>query len=121
MNAVEIEQAISELAQKPFDVVEFPFAFLAAFGHKETTLKRLRTGNNNVSDVAGAAHLLVTAHKQMSATEAQINRLCDERLQVREIPLTNFCGIELRLDSTVKDSLTVAVTESATKATRKKT
>lgn len=53
MNAVEIEAALSELAQQPFDAAEFPFAFLAAFGNKETTLKRLRTGNNNASDVSG--------------------------------------------------------------------
>lgn len=51
MNAVEIEAALSELAQQPFAAVEFPFAFLAAFGNKDTTLKRLRTGNNNASDV----------------------------------------------------------------------
>jgi hypothetical protein len=51
MNAVEIEQAISDLADKPFDSVEFPFAFLEAFGNKDTALKRLRTGNNNTSDV----------------------------------------------------------------------
>ncbi|MDP2737767.1 MAG: hypothetical protein Q8O82_03425 [Pseudorhodobacter sp.] len=44
MNAVEIEQAISELAEKPFDRQEFPFQFLEAFGNKETTLKRLRQG-----------------------------------------------------------------------------
>ena len=42
MNAVEIEAAISELALQPFDAAEFPFAFLAAFGNKDTTLKRLR-------------------------------------------------------------------------------
>lgn len=53
MNAVEIEAAISELALQPFDATEFPFAFLAAFGNKETALKRLRTGNNNTSDVPG--------------------------------------------------------------------
>lgn len=53
MNAVEIESAISELAFQPFDAAEFPFAFLAAFGNKDTTLKRLRTGNNNTSDVPG--------------------------------------------------------------------
>jgi hypothetical protein len=41
MNAVEIEQAISDLAEKPFDPEEFPYAFLQAFGNKETTLKRL--------------------------------------------------------------------------------
>ncbi|WP_038092012.1 class I SAM-dependent DNA methyltransferase [Acidihalobacter prosperus] len=54
MNAVEIESALSELALQTFDAAEFPFAFLAAFGNKETTLKRLRTGNNNASDVPGA-------------------------------------------------------------------
>ncbi len=53
MNAVEIEAAISDLALQPFDAAEFPFAFLAAFGNKDTTLKRLRTGNNNASDVPG--------------------------------------------------------------------
>jgi hypothetical protein len=53
MNAVEIEAALSELALQPFDAEEFPFAFLAAFGNKDTTLKRLRTGNNNTSDVPG--------------------------------------------------------------------
>lgn len=53
MNAVEIEQALSDLALQPFDATEFPFAFLAAFGNKDTTLKRLRAGNNNTSDVPG--------------------------------------------------------------------
>ena len=53
MNAVEIEEAISDLALQAFDAQEFPFAFLAAFGNKDTTLKRLRTGNNNASDVNG--------------------------------------------------------------------
>jgi hypothetical protein len=53
MNAVEIEAAVSDLALQPFDAQEFPFAFLAAFGNKDTTLKRLRTGNNNASDVQG--------------------------------------------------------------------
>src|SRR5690606_41199227 len=53
MNAVEIEQAVTELAEQPFDPAEFPYAFLAAFGNKETTLKRLRTGATNKSDVGG--------------------------------------------------------------------
>lgn len=53
MNAVEIEQAISELAMQPFDAAEFPFRFLAAFGNKDVTLKRLRTGNSNASDMPG--------------------------------------------------------------------
>jgi hypothetical protein len=53
MNAVEIEEAISDLALQPFDAAEFSFEFLAAFGNKDTALKRLRTGNNNASDVPG--------------------------------------------------------------------
>lgn len=51
MNAVEIETAVSELAAQPFDAREFPFAFLEAFGNKPTTIKRLRKGNTNKSDV----------------------------------------------------------------------
>ena len=52
MNAVEIEQAISDLAAQPFVADEFPYEFLASFGIKDTTLKRLRAGNSNTSDVA---------------------------------------------------------------------
>ena len=53
MNAVEIEEAISALAEQTFDPAEFPFAFLQAFGNKETTLKRLRKGESNKSDIGG--------------------------------------------------------------------
>lgn len=53
MNAVEIEEAITALAELPFDAEEFPFAFLEAFGNKETTLKRLRKGESNKSDLGG--------------------------------------------------------------------
>lgn len=53
MNAVEIEEAISELALEAFDREEFPFAFLRAFGNKETTIKRLRAGTTNKSDLGG--------------------------------------------------------------------
>ena len=53
MNAVEIEEAVSALAEQPFVADEFPFAFLEAFGNKATTIKRLRTGASNRSDVDG--------------------------------------------------------------------
>lgn len=53
MNAVEIEEAISALAVAPFDGEEFPYAFLEAFGNKTTTIKRLRAGSSNKSDVGG--------------------------------------------------------------------
>ena len=34
MNAVEIEEAVSELAKCKFDPNEFPYQFLLAFGKK---------------------------------------------------------------------------------------
>ena len=79
MNAVEIEAAVSELAEQPFDREEFPYAFLMAFGNKETTIKRLRTGASNKSDVGGVLqtnniHLAVTSvgdvTKQLEALKA---------------------------------------------------
>jgi N-6 DNA Methylase len=53
MNAVEIEAAVSDLALQPFDAAEFPFAFLQAFGNKETTIRRLRSGASNKSGLGG--------------------------------------------------------------------
>jgi len=53
MNAVEIEEAVSRLAEQPFDPEEFPFAFLEAFGNKAATIKRLRVGSTNASDLPG--------------------------------------------------------------------
>lgn len=43
MNAVEIEEAVSELVSQPFDAEEFPFQFLKAFGAKETTIRACKT------------------------------------------------------------------------------
>lgn len=54
MNAVEIEEAISKLAEQPFDPEQFPYAFLEAFGNKPTTIRLLRSGNSNKSDIEGA-------------------------------------------------------------------
>ena len=73
MNAVEIEEAISALAEQTFDPTEFPFAFLQAFGNKETTLKRLRKGESNKSDVGGVLqtnniHIAVAAPGEVTKT-----------------------------------------------------
>lgn len=73
MNAVEIEQAISALAEQPFDGREFPYAFLQAFGNKETTLKRLRAGASNKSDLGGVLqtnniHIAVSAQGEVART-----------------------------------------------------
>jgi hypothetical protein len=53
VNAVEIEAAVADLACQPFDAAEFPFAFLEAFGNNATTIKMLRKGTRNHSDVEG--------------------------------------------------------------------
>jgi len=71
MNAVEIEQAITDLAAQPFDPAEFPYAFLEAFGNKATTIKRLRAGASNKSDLGGVLqtnniHILTCAAGQVT-------------------------------------------------------
>ena len=71
MNAVEIEEAISALAEQPFNAEEFPFAFLEAFGNKATTIKRLRSGASNKSDLDGVLqtnniHLQVCAEGEVT-------------------------------------------------------
>jgi hypothetical protein len=53
LNAVEIEEAVSLLAEQPFNTENFPYAFLEAFDNKETTIKRLRAGASNKSDFGG--------------------------------------------------------------------
>jgi hypothetical protein len=73
MNAVEIEEAVSRLAEAPFDPEEFPFAFLEAFGNKSTTIKRLKSGSSNQSDLGGVLqrnniHLKVCAEGAVAAT-----------------------------------------------------
>ena len=71
MNAVEIEQAITDLAEQPFDPANFPYAFLEAFGNKETTIKRLRAGASNKSDLGGVLqtnniHILICEAGQVT-------------------------------------------------------
>ena len=74
MNAVEIEEAISRLAEAPLDAANFPFSFLEAFGNKDTTIKRLRSGATNQSDLPGGilqrnnVHIKVCAEGQVTAT-----------------------------------------------------
>lgn len=78
MNAVEIEEAVTELAEKPFDAAEFPFQFLAAFGNKDATIKRLRAGSTNASDLPGGVlqrsniHIAVAAPGAVTQTLAAL-------------------------------------------------
>jgi hypothetical protein len=73
MNAVEIADAVSTLVEQPFDRDNFPFLFLEAFGNKETTLKKLRSGDSNKSDLGGVLqrsniHLKVCAPGEVTNT-----------------------------------------------------
>jgi hypothetical protein len=78
MNAVEIEEAVSDLVAQPFKAEHFPFQFLAAFGAKDTTLKRLRKGESNASDVLGGVlqrnniHLAVARPGEVGAALAAL-------------------------------------------------
>ena len=65
MNAVEVEEAVSALAERPFDPEEFLFSFLEAFGNKATTIKRLRAGASNKSDLGG---ILQTKHVHIAVS-----------------------------------------------------
>ena len=77
MNAVEIEEAVSALAGRPFEGGEFPFSFLSAFGNKTTTIKRLRSGASNSSDLGGVLqrsniHIKVCPKGEAAATLAAL-------------------------------------------------
>ena len=80
MNAVEIEEAVSRLAEAPFDSASFPCAFLEAFGNKETTLKRLRSGDSNQSDIPGGIlqrnniHIKACPEGEVTATLAALRQ-----------------------------------------------
>ncbi len=74
MNAVEIEEAISNLAEQEFDAASFPYAFLEAFGNKATTIKRLKSGSTNASDIEGGVlqrsniHIAVCTEGEVTTT-----------------------------------------------------
>jgi len=84
MNAVEIEAAVSELAVQPFNQAEFPFAFLAAFGNKKTTIDRLRKGNTNSSDVPNG----VLQRNNIHIATCDVDTVGETLTALRESPRT---------------------------------
>ncbi len=88
MNAVEIEEALSNLAAAPFDRDNFAFDFLAAFGNKDTTIKRLRKGSGsggaNASDIAGA----VLQRSNIHIATCNVGHVGDTLRALRESPRT---------------------------------
>jgi len=84
MNAVEIEEAVSRLAEQPFDAESFPFAFLEAFGNKETTIRRLKSGTTNQSDLPGGVLQRNNIHIQV-CSEGEVTAALEA---LRESPAT---------------------------------
>ena len=65
------------MPSSPFDAAEFPYLFLQAFGNKDTTLKRLRKGESNKSDLGGVLqtnniHIAVAAPGAVTKTLAAL-------------------------------------------------
>jgi len=87
MNAVEIEEAVSALAEEEFDAASFPYAFLEAFGNKSTTVKRLQAegkGSTNQSDLPGGVLQRNNIHLATCAAGA----VADTLTALRESPAT---------------------------------
>ena len=69
MNAVEIEQAISELAEQPFDTAEFPYALrMGRSAGWNTEISAMRAGSSVAEVVA------VRSHTPHSSSTANSNR-----------------------------------------------
>jgi len=99
MNAVEIEEAISELADQPFDSEEFPYAFLEAFGNKPTTIKRLRKKDSNKSKIKGG----VLQHNNIHIAVCEEGRVPNTLDQLRESPATTKAKAKLILATDGKE------------------
>ena len=101
MNAVEIEEAVSQLAEQAFDAEGFPYAFLEAFGNKATTIKRLRSGSSNPSDVQGGVlqrnniHMAVCGEGEVTETLAALRESpATTRAKAKFILATDGRGFE---------------------------
>jgi len=84
MNAVEIEEAISELASAPFDAETFPRAFLESFNNKPTTVKRLLAGASKNSGVEGG----VLQYKNIHLAVAAPGKVREKLEELRASPKT---------------------------------
>ena len=84
MNAVEIEEAVSKLAELPFDAIEFPYQFLEAFGNKPATIKILRSGKSNQSDIPNA----VLQRNNIHIATCEIGKVEETLEELRKSPKT---------------------------------
>ena len=99
MNAVEIEEAISELASQPFDSEEFAYEFLEAFGNKPTTIKRLRKKDSNKSKIKGG----VLQRNNIHIAVCEAGEVSNTLNQLRESPQTTKAKAKLILATDGKE------------------
>ena len=114
MNAVEIEAALSDLAVEPFEAHEFPYQFLAAFGNKEVALKRLRTGNNNASDLSSGVLLRNNIH----LATCEVGKVAETLQALRLSPSTSKAKAKfiLATDGETLDAEELITSETVTSA-----
>ena len=84
MNAVEIEEAITNLSEQKFDPVTFPFAFLEAFGNPATTIRRLKSGQTNSSDIDGG----VLQRNNIHIAVCETGTVSDTLTKLKDSPAT---------------------------------
>ncbi|MCR9175285.1 MAG: lactate dehydrogenase [Alphaproteobacteria bacterium] len=108
MNAVEIEEAITALSEEPFDPAEFPFKFLEAFGNKPATIKKLRSGDSNRSDIENCVlqrsniHIAICREGDVASTLAALkDSPATTRAKAKFILATD--GIDLAAEDLVND------------------
>ena len=85
MNAVEIEESVSEIIQKDFNPSTFPYQFLESFGNKITTLKKLKSGSTNKSDLGGVLlrnniHILICKEGDI---DSSLNKLKNSNATIK--------------------------------------
>jgi hypothetical protein len=109
LNAVEIEEAVSKLAEEPFDPENFPFAFLEAFGNKATTIQRLRSGASNKSDVEGG----ILQHNNIHIIVSPVGEVSEFLTKLRNSPVTKrqkakfilaTDGVEFQAEDLISDA-----------------
>ncbi len=109
MNAVEIEEAVSKLAEQQFDVENFPYLFLEAFGNKPTTIKRLQAGVSNKSDIDGGVlqynniHIAVAPDGKVSETLTKLRKSPATKKQKAKFILSTD-GKEFQAEDLVSDT-----------------
>lgn len=112
MNAVEVEEAVSKLAEQPFDAASFPYSFLEAFGNKPATIQRLKSGATNQSDIGGVLqraniHIKTCAPGEVSATLQALRESPKTASQKAKFILATD-GIELQAESLEGEGETLA-------------